>query len=226
MGCFLPYVGNLHAAQIVSIVTVPPWYVFPRTHIPSEMYLPNPGKHTTRDMSFPGRETHITRDVSSGKNISRGNTYHCDVTAIWVSPYYVFPRKHIPREMCFPHTGTHVTRDTLSGKHKWSNPFSLLSSLNLIKAFSKQTLFKIAFPCIVNTGGLRKSFRHFYYRNSAVHAWCCFLLRLRLRQELLLLWRYSHMCSPEHISLMKCVSPKGEHISLGIRVSRLWNTYH
>ena len=190
------------------------------------MYLPNPGKHTTRDMSFPGRETHITRDVSSGKNISRGNTYHCDVTAIWVSPYYVFPRKHIPREMCFPHTGTHVTRDTLSGKHKWSNPFSLLSSLNLIKAFRKQTLFKIAFPCIVNTGGLRKSFRHFYYRNSAVHAWCCFLLRLRLRQELLLLWRYSDMCSPEHISLMKCVSPKGEHISLGIRVSRLWNTYH
>ena len=125
------------------------------------MYLPNPGKHTTRDMSFPGRETHITRDVSSGKNISRGNTYHCDVTAIWVSPYYVFPRKHIPREMCFPHTGTHVTRDTLSGKHKWSNPFSLLSSLNLIKAFRKQTLFKIAFPCIVNTGGLRKRFPTF-----------------------------------------------------------------
>ena len=40
------------------------------------------GTDITRDMCFPGRETHITRDMCSGEHISRGNTYHCDVTLI------------------------------------------------------------------------------------------------------------------------------------------------
>ena len=64
----------------VKVIYVPPWYVFPRTHIPSEMCFPYPGTHITRGMCITyERETHIT------------------VTSQW----YVFPRtgKHISLEI-------------------------------------------------------------------------------------------------------------------------------
>ena len=40
-------------------------------------------------ITYPGKrvgETHVTRDMCPGENISRENTYHCDVTVVCVSP--------------------------------------------------------------------------------------------------------------------------------------------
>ena len=43
-----------------------------------------PRVHSFSVLCFPTGATHITSDMCSGKHISRGNTYHCDIgTAIW-----------------------------------------------------------------------------------------------------------------------------------------------
>ena len=72
------FVKNIKEINVTS-----QWYVFPRTHMPSERCFPHPGTHVTRDMCFLGKETHINKQISlwrhsdmySSEHISVGNTY-------------------------------------------------------------------------------------------------------------------------------------------------------
>ena len=109
MGCFLPYVGNLHAVQIVSIVTVTitgeQKYISLWRHsdvFPLDMCFP---EHISPVKCISLTRESIPQEICLswvGKHISpgmwvRGKTYHGETHITVTLQLYEFPRT-----MCFP----------------------------------------------------------------------------------------------------------------------------
>ena len=73
--------GNSYQCD-VTVICVSTWYVFPWTHILSDMCFPSPERHILSDVCFPTWETHIHSDMWPRKDITLvicvpylGNTY-------------------------------------------------------------------------------------------------------------------------------------------------------